>query len=56
MVVSGGKSIESRCCLGNQTQRQLRGYIESRSYLGNQVQQLQGPQLWKDQVAGKQST
>jgi hypothetical protein len=31
--------------------------IESMSYLGNQTQQqLRGPQLWKEQVAGKQST
>jgi hypothetical protein len=30
--------------------------IESRSYLGNQTQQqLRGPQLWKEQVASKQS-
>jgi hypothetical protein len=31
-------NIESRCCLGNQTQ-----------------QQPQGPKLWKEQVASKQS-
>jgi hypothetical protein len=31
--------------------------IESGSYLSNQTQQqLRGPQLWKKQVAGKQST
>jgi hypothetical protein len=49
--------IESKCCLGNQTQRQLRRYIESSNYLGNQAQQLlQGPQLWKEQVASKQIT
>jgi hypothetical protein len=31
--------------------------VESRCYLGNQTQLLlRGPQLWKEQVAGKQST
>jgi hypothetical protein len=31
--------------------------IEGRCYLVNQMlQQPQGPQLWKEQVAGKQST
>jgi hypothetical protein len=31
--------------------------IESRSYLGNQTQQqLQGPQVWMEQVADEQST
>jgi hypothetical protein len=31
--------------------------IESRCYLGNQTQLLlRGPQLWKEQVASKQST
>jgi hypothetical protein len=28
-------TIESRCCLGNQTQQQVRRYLESRSYLGD---------------------
>jgi hypothetical protein len=32
-------------------------YIEGKCYLGNQMQQQpRGPQLWKEQVAGKQST
>jgi hypothetical protein len=35
----------------------LNHIIESRCYLGNQTQQqLRGPQSWKEQVAGKQST
>jgi hypothetical protein len=36
--ITGEIFIESRCCLGNQTQQQPRG-----------------PQLWKGQLAGKQS-
>jgi hypothetical protein len=35
----------------------LEYFIEGRCYLGNQMQQQpRGPQLWKEQVAGKQST
>jgi hypothetical protein len=35
----------------------IEGTIEGRCYLVNQMQQQpRGPQLWKEQVAGKQST